>query len=208
MRSRHLAAATAAAGFVVAYVAADRAMKKPSQEVMALFEKLLTATVRAMGSRRFVSGAFVFDCPKDTAVRAIMMNMWQKCTWRIPGGFTHIMPGKRGHQAECTFDPPLRIGNVIKRVALIYPFGNYFYVKLESHPALSVGHVEGMLKPKTNKDTRRESAPAVQAELNANLKAFSDDETARLSSERYTLHDRKGNECFVPAEFSERVVRS
>lgn len=208
MRPRHLAAATAAAGFVVAYIAADRATKKPSQEVMALFEKLLTATVRALGSRRFVSGAFVFDCPEDTAVRAIMMNMWTQCTWRIPGGLTHVMPGKRGHQAECTFDPPLRIGGVVKRVAVIYPFGSYFYVKLESHPALTVQHVQGMLKPKTNKNTRRESAPAVQAELNANLKAFSGGEDARLSSERYTKFDRKGNECFVPAEFSERVVRS
>lgn len=211
MRSRHLAEATAAAGFVVAYIAADRAKKKPTPEVMALFEKLLAATVGALGARRFVSGAFVFDCPADTAVRAVMMNMWQRCPWRIPGGFTHVMPGKRGHQAECLFDPPLRIGGVVKRLALIYPFSNYFYVKLESHPALSLSHVQGMLKAKVDKGTRRETAPAVKAELDANLAAFADPAggaSDRLSSDRYTLYERKGNECFVPASFSERVLRA
>ena len=157
----------------------------------------LGASLEAQG-RCFQRGAYVLDVTdvKDWALREL-----SKGTVR-PFQKTHdSFPSKITPQVELPF--VYTSCGEMKRVLLTYAFTNgdktYVYIKPETYPAKSLGHVSSAIQRYVFKKTggehtipsRREDEPYVKQLAELNRRMFSTNTT-------YNTTVRVGNEMYVP----------
>ena len=198
------------------WVLAQGMLKQHDRSADPPFRLLLQTTSGALGSRCFTSGAFVYETPPGTPVHAFFQHLLPMCRTRL--SITHFITGATGAQKEFDFIPPILQCGVPKHVALLYSYTDLCgrsccYVKLETHKALSIQHgisafKKYVLKKKTPiKISRRESEPHKLNDTFRNSTSFcrSNKECAR-SGIAYDTCGRVGDEVFVPAVFSNRVL--
>lgn len=202
---------------------------------------------RRLGRRCFSSGAFVVQVPPTPAFRRLLDEMMKRGSRRV-GARTHddfssaaklgrrrlcgqacaagIAQVRAGKQMEYRLAPTRPCEGAVKRVLLFYQFwvggGHYLYMKLESHPALSVRHATSaasryMLKreKKSALPTRREDAYKDRGGVVASAAlALARDNAAQLwpgqaaAAARYDATLRIGREVFVPAAVAGELAQS
>lgn len=200
------------------------------------------------GRRCFTSGAFVVQVPPTAAFRALLDGLVTRGSRRV-GARTHddfstaaklarrrlcgsscaapVAQLRAGKQMEYPLAPMRPCGSTaVKRVLLFYQFwvggAHYLYLKLESHPALSVRHAASaasryLLKreKKSTLPTRREDAYKDRGGVVAAAAlTLARDNAAQLwpgqagDAARYDATVRVGREMFVPAAVAAQLAQS
>lgn len=225
-------------------------------ECMASLETFVRRLYASLGDRCFVSGTFVIAVPRSESfaqfVRGVMRRASRRTFSRTHDTFQRMQQLERRRCAAggpCQpLDPrsvwstrqyevrlrDMQIGcdgvPVRKGVALVYLFGfanqAYMFLKLESHPAMSFGHVSAAISryilkraPKTTLPVRRENdwknvkrtatkrRALISNAASKDRSVWSWAPGSRAEADAYDSTMRIGMELFVPSSAADSLAR-